>query len=296
MVVHAHPDDESSQSAATMARYVAEGAAVTLVTCTLGELGEIVAPDLEYLHDTPGALGCYRIGELTAAMGHLGVTDFVRLGGDGRWSDSGMQTDPTTGLAIPGADIPDNSFWRADLLEAATALVALIRDRRPRVLITYDSLGHYGHPDHIQAHRVSHYAYTLAAAGAFRPDLGPAWQVDRILWSATPADEMREMIRFAKGAAGDGDEFFANYDPDGPHDPPMSTPNHHIVAKVDGGPWRTRRAAALAEHRSQISEEGLRWFTDERAGPFLDEYYVLGAGTPLPAGTTDDLFAGIVTD
>lgn len=300
MLVHAHPDDESSQSAATMAHYVAEGAAVTLVTCTLGELGEIVTPELDHLRDKPTELGRHRLGELAAAMAQLGVTDFVRLGGDGRWSDSGMAYDEATGFAIPAEDLPDNAFWKADLLAAATDLVALIRDRRPQVLITYDSFGHYGHPDHIQAHRVTHYAYTLAAAPAFRPDLGPAWQVDRILWSASPADEMRAMIRVAKEAAADRDDegpsFFAAYDPDGPDDPPMSTPNRYIVARIAGAPWRAQRLAALRAHRSQITEEGIRWFTDEdHMGPFMNECYVLGAGTP-PPGVADDLFAGIDSD
>lgn len=298
MLVHAHPDDESSQSAATMARYVAEGAGVTLVTCTLGEVGEIVVPDLEYLRAKPVEFGRFRLGELSAAMAHLGVTDFVRLGGDGRWSDSGMAYDEVTGFAIPPEDLPDNAFWKADLLEAATDLVALIRDRCPQVLITYDSFGHYGHPDHIAAHRVTHYAYTLAAAPAFRPDLGAPWRVDRILWSATPANEMREMIRVAQESAADKDDmdgprFFANYDPDGPQDPPMSTPNRYVVATIAGASWRPQRIAALRAHRSQITEDGVRMFTDEqRMGPFMNEYYVLGAGYAPPEGATD-VFAGL---
>ncbi|HEX5289028.1 MAG TPA: PIG-L family deacetylase, partial [Streptosporangiaceae bacterium] len=91
LLVHAHPDDESIGTGATMARYAAEGAQVTLVTCTLGELGEIIPPPLSYLAEGDGGrLGEYRIGELNAACAELGVTDHRFLGGAGRWRDSGM--------------------------------------------------------------------------------------------------------------------------------------------------------------------------------------------------------------
>jgi len=179
MFVHAHPDDESSQSPATMSRYVDEGAQVTLVTCTLGELGEILVPELEHL--SPKELGAHRIGELTQAMETLGVTDHVWLGGQGRYHDSGMATDDQ-GNVIPRDELPEGAFWAADLLEAADHLVALIRDRRPQVIATYDQNGNYGHPDHIQAHRVTMYASQLAAVPSYRPDLGEPWQVSRILW------------------------------------------------------------------------------------------------------------------
>jgi len=179
MFVHAHPDDESSQSPATMSRYVDEGAQVTLVTCTLGELGEILVPELEHL--SPKELGAHRIGELTRAMETLGVTDHVWLGGQGHYHDSGMATDEQ-GNVIPRDELPEGAFWAADLLEAADHLVALIRDRRPQVIATYDQNGNYGHPDHIQAHRVTMYASQLAAVPSYRPDLGEPWQVSRILW------------------------------------------------------------------------------------------------------------------
>jgi N-acetyl-1-D-myo-inositol-2-amino-2-deoxy-alpha-D-glucopyranoside deacetylase len=148
LLVHAHPDDESIGTGATMARYAAEGAQVTLVTCTLGELGEIIPPSLARLADGDGArLGEYRIGELDAACAELGVTDNRFLGGPGRWRDSGMMG--TEGNGDP------RCFWRADLDEAADALLDVIREVRPQVLVTYDANGFYGHPDHIQAHRVA---------------------------------------------------------------------------------------------------------------------------------------------
>src|ERR1700690_338965 len=156
LLVHAHPDDESIGNGATMARYAAEGAQVTLVTCTLGELGEIIPADLAHLAaDREDRLGEYRIGELAAACAALGVTDHTFLGGAGRWRDSGMMGTP--GSAAPGC------FWQADAEVAAAVLAAVIRDVRPQVMVSYDANGGYGHPDHIQAHRVTSRAFRLAA-------------------------------------------------------------------------------------------------------------------------------------
>src|SRR5271170_869314 len=149
LLVHAHPDDESIGTGATMAKYAAEGARVTLVTCTLGELGEIIPPDLRHLF--PDELGQHRIVELDRACAALGVTDHRFLGGAGRWRDSGM-------MGTAGNEDP-RCFWRADLDEAARQLGAIIREVNPQVIVTYDANGFYGHPDHIQAHRVAWRAY-----------------------------------------------------------------------------------------------------------------------------------------
>ena len=159
LLVHAHPDDESIYTGATMARYAAEGVRVTLVTCTLGELGEIIPPSLAYLAAAEeDRLGAYRIGELTAACAALGVTDHRFLGGPGRWRDSGM-------MGTAGNDDP-RCFWRADVDQAAGALLDVIGEVRPQVLVTYDADGAYGHPDHIQAHRVTWRACELAGPDA----------------------------------------------------------------------------------------------------------------------------------
>jgi N-acetyl-1-D-myo-inositol-2-amino-2-deoxy-alpha-D-glucopyranoside deacetylase len=155
LLVHAHPDDESIGTGATMARYATQGARVTLVTCTLGELGEIIPPSLAHLAEGDGTrLGEYRIGELAAACTELGVTDHRFLGGPGRWRDSGM-------MGTPGNDDP-RCFWRADVNQAAQALLDVIREVRAQVLVTYDANGFYGHPDHIQAHRVAWRAFQQA--------------------------------------------------------------------------------------------------------------------------------------
>ena len=182
LLVHAHPDDESIGTGATMARYAAEGAQVTLVTCTLGELGEIIPPSLAHLAaDAGDRLGEYRIGELDAACAALGVADHRFLGGPGRWRDSGM-------MGTEGNDDP-RCFWRADVDQAADALLEVIREVRPQVLVTYDANGFYGHPDHIQAHRVAWRAFGLAGPG------GPA------KFYATAAPDSDQVTTEIDGAA-----------------------------------------------------------------------------------------------
>ncbi len=171
--MHAHPDDESIGTGATMAKYAAEGAQVTLVTCTLGELGEIIPPSLAQLAaEREDRLGAYRIGELAAACAALGVTDHRFLGGPGRWRDSGM-------MGTPGNE-DSRCFWQADVDEAAQALLDVIREVRPQVLVTYDANGFYGHPDHIQAHRVAWRAFELAGAGQAKFYATAAPQSDQV--------------------------------------------------------------------------------------------------------------------
>lgn len=294
MLVHAHPDDESINNGATMARYVDQGAQVTLVTCTLGEEGEVLVPDLVHLSaDDSDTLGEHRIGELTAAMGILGVTDFVRLGGDHRFRDSGMAWSPE-GTAIAREVLRDGTFWTTDLLVAANELVPLIRDRRPQVLITYNEFGGYGHPDHIQAHRVAMYGYLLAGMPHYRPDLGEAWQIDRVLWTTMSESRLREGLR-ALRAAGDT-ETFAGMEPDGPM-PPMAASDEAIAAEIDGGTWVARKLDAMRAHATQITPDGDFFKATPVIGDAMwsHEYYLLAAGRPFPDPTTwsDDVFAGL---
>ncbi|HWU32191.1 MAG TPA: N-acetyl-1-D-myo-inositol-2-amino-2-deoxy-alpha-D-glucopyranoside deacetylase, partial [Marmoricola sp.] len=217
LLVHAHPDDESIGQGATMAKYIAEGAGVTLVTCTGGEMGEILVPELAHLAaDQEDRLADQRKIELDNAMKALGVTDHRYLGGFGRYRDSGMKWHED-GYAIPADDIHDNAFWHADLTVAASDLVAVIREVRPQVMVTYDEFGGYGHPDHIQAHRVATYAAALAAVPSFRPDLGEAHDIAKIYWGAMSASRMREGLRMLR-AAGDTTSF-EGMDPDGPMPP-----------------------------------------------------------------------------
>src|SRR4051795_3519018 len=199
LLVHAHPDDEAINNGATMARYVAEGVQVTLLTCTLGEEGEVLVPELAQLAaDQADQLGGYRIGELTAAMAALGVTDHRWLGGAGRYRDSGMMGTPANGHP--------RAFWNADLEEAAAHAVAVVREVRPQVLVTYDENGGYGHPDHIQAHRVAMGAVECAADPTYRPDLGPAWDVAKVYWWCVPRSVLQRGLE-AMADLGEGSPF-----------------------------------------------------------------------------------------
>ena len=184
LLVHAHPDDETINNGATMARYVAEGASVTLLTCTLGEEGEVLVPELELLAaEHADQLGGYRIAELRAAMEALGVPDWRFLGGPGRYRDSGM-------MGTPANEHP-RAFWNADLDAAVAQAVAVVREVRPQVVVTYDQNGGYGHPDHIQAHRVAMYGAALAAVPSYRPELGEPWDIAKIYWTAMSMSQMR---------------------------------------------------------------------------------------------------------
>jgi N-acetyl-1-D-myo-inositol-2-amino-2-deoxy-alpha-D-glucopyranoside deacetylase len=295
LLVHAHPDDETINQGATMAKYASEGRGVTLVTCTLGEEGEVLVPDLSHLaSDKDDTLGEHRIGELTAAMAELGVTDFRFLGGPGTYRDSGMVWHED-GHAVAGDDVREDTFWRADLLEAATHLVAIIREVRPQVMVTYDDFGAYGHPDHIQAHRVATYAASLAAVPSFRPDLGEAWDIAKIYWGAMSASRLREGIRKLR-AAGDT-KTFEGMDPDGQLWPFM-VEDDQLAACINGLEFVDAKMAALKAHATQILPDGEFFTMSEVVGPeaWGLEFYRLakGAKGPVgPDGLEDDLFAGL---
>ena len=293
LLVHAHPDDETIGSGATMAKYAAEGAGVTLVTCTGGERGEILVPELAHLaHDQQDRLAEHRREELALAMKELGVTDHRFLGGFGRYSDSGMQWHEE-GYAVAGPDRPDNAFWDADLTEAATLLVEVVREVRPQVLVTYDQFGNYGHPDHIQAHRVATYAAHLAGVPTYRRDLGDAWEIAKIYWVSRAESSWRAGLRALRDA-GDTTSF-QGLDPDGPL--PMATPDADLAAQIDATEYADRKKAALLAHRTQIEVDG-RFFAlsnhlgDEVLGV---EWYRIAKGTPAPRGSSleSDLFAGL---
>jgi N-acetyl-1-D-myo-inositol-2-amino-2-deoxy-alpha-D-glucopyranoside deacetylase len=288
LLVHAHPDDETINNGATMAKYVAEGAQVTLLTCTLGEEGEVLVPELELLGaEHADQLGGYRIGELRAAMDALAVTDSRFLGGPGRYRDSGM-------MGTPANDKP-RAFWNADLDEAVAHAVAVVREVRPQVVVTYDENGGYGHPDHIQAHRVAMGAVAAAADPAYRPDLGEAWDVAKVYWCCMPRSVLQAGID-ALAAAGD-DTFF-----EGVTDAaeiPFSVPDDQVTAAVDGGSFGSHKEAAMRAHPTQILVDGPFFALSNRFGQEVlgVEYYRLVKGERGPAGAgehgwEDDLFAG----
>ncbi|MDQ6658541.1 MAG: N-acetyl-1-D-myo-inositol-2-amino-2-deoxy-alpha-D-glucopyranoside deacetylase, partial [Actinomycetota bacterium] len=181
-----------------------------------------------------------------------------------------------------------------------------IRDRKPQVLITYDENGFYGHPDHVQAHRVATYAALLAAVPSYRNNLGEPWQVQRLLWLAIAESNMRAMIAGARGAVSakaDGasesppqDDFFGGFDLDSDELPPMSTRDSDVAVRVDGYPYAVQRFAALRAHATQIkADEFFFAFEHAPAGPMWAECYRLAAGVPFDAGA-NDVFAGLGLD
>jgi N-acetyl-1-D-myo-inositol-2-amino-2-deoxy-alpha-D-glucopyranoside deacetylase len=282
LLVHAHPDDESIATGATMAKYAAEGASVTLVTCTLGELGEIIPPDLAHLAaDRDGGLGQYRIGELAAACAALGVTDHRFLGGAGRWQDSGMMGEPSNQAA--------GCFWQADVDEAAAALLEVIRDVRPQVMVSYDANGFYGHPDHIQAHRVAMRAFGQAGG-----------LVRKMYANTVPKSVLAGMVERMRG--GDPEEHPAGgtgfTEVQSADELPFGVPDEVVTTEVDAAAYLGAKLNAMRAHATQISVDSPFYALSNNLGvrAFGVEYYILLAGERGPAGSDGreaDLFAGI---
>jgi N-acetyl-1-D-myo-inositol-2-amino-2-deoxy-alpha-D-glucopyranoside deacetylase len=287
LLVHAHPDDEVLGTGATMAKYAAEGAHVCLVTCTLGEEGEILVPELEHLaSDKEDRLGQHRIGELAEAMKALGVTDHRFLGGPGRWRDSGM-------MGTPQNERPD-CFWQANFDEAVGELVAVIREVRPQVLITYNENGGYGHPDHIQAHRVALGAFDAAADPARYPEAGDPWQVSKLYYTSMPNSLLRQAFEALREL---GDE--APFGASAPEDLNFGDPDELITTQIDASDYVDNKVGAMRAHATQIAVDGPFFALSNNVGRQVMgvEHFRLIRG-PLDADTSagareDDLFAGV---
>jgi N-acetyl-1-D-myo-inositol-2-amino-2-deoxy-alpha-D-glucopyranoside deacetylase len=184
MFVHAHPDDETINNGATIAHYAARGAEVHVVTCTLGEEGEVIGDRWAQLTvDHADQLGGFRIGELSAALHLLGIGDPIFLGGAGRWRDSGMAGTQPVSRTQRFADSGE---------EAVTALVELIRDLRPHVVVTYDPHGGYRHPDHIRAHEITTAAVAAAGADGLT---GRPWVVPKFYWTVNARSALAAAVR-----------------------------------------------------------------------------------------------------
>ncbi len=286
LFVHAHPDDETINSGATMARYAAEGIGVTLLTCTLGEEGEVLVPELAGLAvDQADQLGGYRVCELAAAMTELGVRDTRFLGGPGRWRDSGM-------MGTPANEHP-RAFWGADPDEICAAAVEVIRDVRPHVLVTYDENGGYGHPDHIQAHRVAMAAFDAAADPDYRPDRGAAWSIAKAYWCAIPRSGLRAAVAAMREA---GETFFDVVDAD---ELPIGTPDELVTTAIDARDHLPAKLAAMRAHATQILVDGPLFALSNNIAnkAFAVEHYQLVRGTRGsgmgPDGMETDLFSGL---
>lgn len=232
LFVHAHPDDETITTGATMAGFAAKGVPVTLVTCTRGELGEVIGDELAHLEGDGEALAAHRESELAAAMEALGVADHRFLGAAQgvRLRDSGMVWG-ANGLATTPPDVNPNAFAVTDLDTAAGYLAGIIDEVKPSHLITYEPGGGYGHPDHVQAHRVSVRALELASHPA------------QLLFVVTPqsVDDEGLAAVAAAGLVGRPAEDSR---------PSMVVDDDHVAFRYDGDAFV--KAEALRAHPTQV--------------------------------------------
>ncbi|MEV6095649.1 N-acetyl-1-D-myo-inositol-2-amino-2-deoxy-alpha-D-glucopyranoside deacetylase [Nocardia sp. NPDC051981] len=285
LLVHAHPDDESITTGGTIAHYRKRGVPVTVVTCTLGEEGEVIGDD--YAHLVAGQadqLGGYRILELTRALAELdaGVPHF--LGGAGRWRDSGMAGTPSA--RNPRAFVNSGTA-------ATDALVQVILELRPRVVIGYDPRGGYGHPDHVRAHQI-----TMAAVDA-AADWG--WTVPKVYWTVTDRAVLamhteslkRRTVDQLPGALPRGWRL--------PHAGELAcVPAESVTTTVDVSDVLAAKRAALRAHATQVTvaPSGREFaLSNDVAQPVLpEEHYILVRGErgPLgPDGREHDLLGGL---
>jgi LmbE family N-acetylglucosaminyl deacetylase len=254
LVVHAHPDDECLGTGGTLARYSGEGVNTVLVTATRGEEGEIHDPNLTEEEARP-RLGEIRTEELRRAVAHLGLSTLEFLG----YRDSGM-------MGTPSNEHPDN-FHNANFDEAVGRLVALIRKHRPQVMITYNEDGGYGHPDHLQCHKVTVAAYEAAADPARYPDAGPVWAPSKlyaIAWSRENWRKLRDELK-ERGIKWPGEESEEEQDAQA------------ATAEAEGDPiapealGQEPAAAAGTPEAEQKSEEEEEWGQPESTiSTFID--------------------------
>jgi N-acetyl-1-D-myo-inositol-2-amino-2-deoxy-alpha-D-glucopyranoside deacetylase len=286
LFVHAHPDDESLTTGATIAHYAARGARVHVVTCTLGEEGEVIGERWARLAvDHADQLGGYRVGELTAALDALGVGAPIFLGGPGRWRDSGM---------AGTAPRRQQRFIDADEREAVGALVSLLRELRPHVVVTYDPNGGYGHPDHVHAHVVTTAALVAAGTGDYP---GAPWTVPKFYWTVTAKSAFAAGWRTLD--RGDLRPEWRPPSTDGELDR-LGYPDGEIDAVVDAPDAVGAKTAALAAHTTQVTvgPTGRACaLSNNVALPIVgQEHYILASGV---AGDRDergwetDLLAGL---
>ncbi|MBB5807623.1 mycothiol S-conjugate amidase [Saccharothrix ecbatanensis] len=280
MAVHAHPDDESSKGAATMARYVAEGHEVMVVTCTGGEAGSILNPAMdrpEVLADMSGV----RRAEMARAAEILGVQH--------RWLgfvDSGLpEGDPLPPL-------PEGCFALVPLEESTPPLVEVIREFRPHVIVTYDENGGYPHPDHIRCHEVSIAAFDAAGDPERYPDRGEPWQPLKLYYSH--GFSRAKLTAFHEALIAEGEEspyaeWLAGWDKDKPD------VIERVTTRVECADYFPVRDEALKAHATQIDPES-RWFAvplEMQRSVWPTEEYELARSLVDSTVPEDDLFAGV---
>jgi N-acetyl-1-D-myo-inositol-2-amino-2-deoxy-alpha-D-glucopyranoside deacetylase len=280
LLVHAHPDDETINNGVTMAKYAAEGARVTLITCTRGEEGEVLVESLASLaSNQEDKLGEHREIELANAMKYLGVRDFRFLGFPTKsWRDSGMMGSEQNNRK--------DVFWQADLDEAAKELVKVILEIKPQVLVTYDEIGGYGHPDHIKAHQVAMRAAELAE--------NQGWKISKIYWNTMPKSVIQMGIDKMKEI---GSNFFGAESVD---DLPFAKPDELVTTVINAPEFVSHKLAAMKAHETQISVDGPFFALSNNLGMsvWADEYYTLAKGersAPYDEnGREIDLFSGVL--
>ncbi|HEX2902258.1 MAG TPA: mycothiol conjugate amidase Mca [Jatrophihabitans sp.] len=282
MCVHAHPDDESSKGAATMARYVEEGADVLVVSCTGGERGDILNPALKDRADIAANIHAVRLQEMANAERILGV-HHEWLG----FVDSGLpEGDPLPPL-------PEGCFGLTPLSESVPRLVALIRSFRPHVMTTYDENGGYPHPDHIMCHKVSMAAFDAAGDPEQYPEAGPAWQPLKIYYDVSFTFDRMNALHTAMLELGMESPYAERMKDWDKAAQGRRVPN--VTTKVYCAEQFGKRDAALLAHATQVDPNG--WFfkvpLDVQKRVFPWEQFELATSlveTKLPE---DDLFAGI---
>jgi mycothiol S-conjugate amidase len=282
MCVHAHPDDESSKGAATMARYVDEGVEVLVVSCTGGERGDILNPALKDREDIVTNITAIRRQEMSRAQAILGVRHHW-LG----FVDSGLpEGDPLPPL-------PDGCFALVPLEESVEALVRVIREFRPHVMTTYDENGGYPHPDHIRCHEISVAGFDAAADPESYPDAGDPWQPLKLYYDVTFTRERVEAFHKAmteQGLDSPYGEWLEKWDErmTGRRAPDVTT-------KVYCADHFERRDAALMAHATQVDPKG--WFfsvpLDLQREVFPWEQFELARSLVDTEIPEDDLFAGV---
>ncbi|KNB51670.1 mycothiol conjugate amidase Mca [Streptomyces caatingaensis] len=279
MAVHAHPDDESSKGAATMAKYVSEGVDVLVATCTGGERGSILNPKLqgdpyieEHIHEV-------RAKEMAEARDILGVKQ-EWLG----YVDSGLpEGDPLPPL-------PEGCFALQDVEEAAGTLVKLIREFKPHVITTYDENGGYPHPDHIMTHKISMVAFEAAGDPARYPEAGEPWQPLKLYYNQGFNRQRTQALHDAlteRGLESPYGEWLERWDSIGR--------DRNLTTFVPCGDFFEIRDKALVAHATQIDPDG-GWFRvplDIQREVWPTEEYELAKSLVSTSLPEDDLFAGI---
>jgi mycothiol S-conjugate amidase len=280
--VHAHPDDEASKGAGTVAKYAAEGIRGVLVCCTGGEEGEILNPAVD-TPETRANLHDVRMQELQDSVDAIGYAQLYMLG----YRDSGMKD--TEANARP------ENFANAPMDEAVERLVRIIRAERPQVIVTYgDDSKFYPHPDHVQVHEISGPAFDAAGDPDRFPDAGPPWQPSKLYYTGWSARRVRALHEefLARGEESPYATWFEQRGFDESLDARFTT-------YIDVGDFLAHRRAALLAHRTQVDPTGfwMRLPDDVVRRVFPWEEFALArtlVDTGVPEGEPeDDLFAGL---